>query len=82
MIPKRVKSVAITTTVTMNARPETREAKMAPMKPLPRARRKAMNERAQATGWRTMTRVRPSEVFSDAEPKSVDSIRVMMLAGL
>lgn len=82
MMAKEVKSVAMTTMVTMNARADMKEAKRAPMKPLPRARRKAMKERAQATGWRTMTRVRPSDVFSEAEPKSVFSIRVIMLAGL
>lgn len=47
-------SVARTTTVTRKASVETAAEKRAPKKPEPMARRKAMNERAQAMGWRTI----------------------------
>jgi len=82
MIPKRVKSHARTMTVTTQATSAVAAANMAPQKPAPRARRKAMNARTQATGWRTMTRVSALVVFLDAVLKSVWSISAMISAGL
>ena len=50
-----VMSVANTTTVTIRESVATPAAKMAPKKPEPMARRKAINERPHAMGWRTIT---------------------------
>ena len=82
MRPKATKSVAMTTIVIIQATAATSDAKSAPMTPEPRARRKAMNARANATGCKIMTRVSASDVFSDAVLKSVLSISAMICAGL
>ena len=68
--------------MTMNESVETIAAAMAPMKPLPRARRKAMKLRPVATGWRTITRVSAFEVFSWASLKSVSWMAAISLRGL
>ena len=54
----------------------------APQKPEPIARRKAMNARPVAMGWRIMTRVRALEVSIEAVVKVVWSMPSMMTAGL
>lgn len=61
---------------------ETIAAKMAPQNPAPRARRKEMNARPQATGCRIMTRVRALVVSVEAVEKDVLSMADMTLAGL
>jgi len=80
-IPKETKSVTITTRVMIHATAATTEANMAPMKPDPRARRKAMNATPQAIGWRIMTRVRPLAVSPETVEKPVPSMEDMMAAG-
>lgn len=70
------------TSAIMNAMPETRAARKEPMIPAPRARRNEINITPQATGWRTMTRVKALDVSSEAVEKLLDSIWDMMEAGL
>jgi len=72
----------MTTSVTSHATAATNEAKMAPKKPAPSARRKAMKARAQATGCRIMARVRAFvESVADLS-KVVWSMPLMISAGL
>jgi len=82
MMPKRVKSVARTTTDKAQVKAETREARSAPQMPEPRARRKAMNARPQTMGWRTITRVRALVVSVWALLKVVLSALATSRAGL
>jgi len=82
MIANRTKSVAITTTVMIHVTAANRDASKDPQTPAPSARRKAINAKPQAMGWRIMTRVRALVVSIDALLKSVLSILSMMTAGL
>jgi len=82
MMPKATKSVAMTMMVIIQEMAATAAAKTAPQKPEPTARRKAMNARPVAMGWRIMTRVRALEVSIEAELKVVWSMPSMMTAGL
>lgn len=74
MMPNATKSVAITMMVMTKVTPATSAARSAPKKPEPRARRKAMNARPVAMGWRIMTRVSAFEVSVEALLKVVPSI--------
>jgi len=82
MIPKATKSVAITTMVIIHEIAATEAAKIAPQKPEPMARRKAIKVKPQAMGWRIMTRVRAFEVSIEAVVKVVWSMASMIAAGL
>jgi len=82
MMPKATKSVAMTMMVIIHEMAATAAAKLAPQKPEPIARRKAMNARPVAMGWRIMTRVRALEVSIEAVVKVVWSMPSMMTAGL
>ena len=82
MMPNATKSVAMTTIVMMKVRVATMAARRAPKNPEPRARRKAMNARPVAMGWRIMTRVRAFAVSADAVEKVVPSTWAMIKAGL
>lgn len=82
MMPKTTKSHARATTVTRQARAETREATKEPRVPAPRHRMKAMKQRPVATGCNTKTLVNALEVFSEALENSVPSTAVMTWAGL
>lgn len=81
MIPAHTKSVAITTRVTMKATAATMDARSEPRNPEPRASRKAMKARAQATGCRTMTLVSAFAVSPEAVLKPVPSMTAMIEAG-
>jgi len=74
MIPKSTKSVTRTTRVIIHVIAATTAAMIAPQKPAPSARRKAMNARPQAIGCRIMTRVSAFEVSVDAVLNVVRSI--------
>lgn len=64
-MPHVTKSITITTSVTSQAKKARALATRAPMMDEPRAAKKAMNANPQATGWRTMTFVRPEAVLVD-----------------
>jgi len=81
-MPKRTKSVTMTTNVTSHVRAATMEANKAPQTPAPRARRKAMNASPQATGCRIITRVRAFVVSVLAVLKLVLSMVDITSTGL
>lgn len=62
-MPQATKSTTITTSVTSQAKKARTLAISAPMMEEPSAAKKAMNANPQATGWRTMTFVRPEAVL-------------------
>lgn len=82
LTPKMEKSIAITTKVKIQAKAATEAPRSDPTTPAPRLKRKAIKDRAQAMGWRTIARVKPSTV-SDAELLKwvpVQSISIRFLA--
>lgn len=82
MIPKRTKSVAITTTVSAHVRAAKRAAKSAPQTPDPTERRNEMKARPVTIGCRIITRVSALVVSTEARLKSVLSILSITTAGL
>lgn len=79
--PKRLKSIAMTISVSSQASAATKAPSSEPRTPTEQLRKKATKARKQAMGWRIMARVRPWTMLAEAVLKWVPSTAAMMSAG-